>query len=230
MATTHQSQFRYTIERPYPFRWFTPLITILGICAAVLFTFVNIAANGYVQNVIYTTNPNSTLQEYHWYYNPPWSWISTARSSCQSPGISIGSSYYTSNQQTGSYTVSMMNTTLGPGEDAVYPGLESKTLGITTYLNNTLHGCHMGDLMLIFTSQQQPNSAKLQIQVCHSSACSWVTCGNSRYTHTKQTGPIYCTIDTDIPINITVEQSFSGTEFLFEQRSSFSQWSVYDFM
>ncbi|KAL1866477.1 hypothetical protein Daus18300_006712 [Diaporthe australafricana] len=93
-----------------------------------------------------------------------------------------------------------MNTTLAPGEDAVYPGLDSKTLGITTYLNNTLHGCHMGDLMLIFTSQQQPNSAKLQIQ----------------------TGPIYCTIDTDIPINITVEQSFSGTEFLFEQRASFS--------
>lgn len=165
MAPKYSSRFRYTIERPYPFRWFTPLITVTGIAATVLFTFVNIAADGYVQSVIYTTNPNSTLEEHHWYLNAPWSWISTARSSCQSPGIAIGNSYYTSNQQTGSYTVTMMNTTLGPDDDAVYPGLQSKTLGTTSYLNNTLHDCQMGDLMVSFTSQQPASSAKLQIQV-----------------------------------------------------------------
>ncbi|KAI7773469.1 hypothetical protein LA080_010898 [Diaporthe eres] len=208
MAQKYSSRFRYTIERPYPFRWFTPLITVTGIAATVLFTFVNIAADGYVQSVTYTTNPNSTLEEHHWYLNAPWSWISTARSSCQSPGIAIGNSYYTSNQQTGSYTVTMMNTTLGPDDDAVYPGLASKTLGTTSYLNNTLHDCQMGDLMVIFTSQQPASSAKLQIQ----------------------TGPVYCKFDADIPVNITVEQSFSGTEFLFEQRSSLSQWTVYGFM
>lgn len=165
MANQYSSQFRYTIERPYPFRWFTPLVTVCGIAATALFTFVNIAADGYVQSVIYTTNPNSTLEEHHWYLNAPWSWISTARSSCQSPGVAIGNPYYTSNQQTGSYTVTMMNTTLGPNDEAVYPGLESKTLGTISYLNNTLHDCQMGDLMVIFTSQQQASSAKLQIQV-----------------------------------------------------------------
>ncbi|KAJ0120032.1 hypothetical protein J7T55_000885 [Diaporthe amygdali] len=102
----------------------------------------------------------------------------------------------------------MMNTTLGPDDNAVYPGLNSKTLGITSYLNNTLYGCQMRDLMVVFTSQQQASSAKLQIQ----------------------TGPIYCQFETEIPVNITIEQSFSGTEFLFEQRSSLSQWSVYNFM
>lgn len=170
MAQKYSSQFRYTIERSYPFRWFTPLVTVTSLAAVALFTFVNIAADGYVQSVIYTTNPNSTLEEHHWYLNAPWSWISTARSSCQSPGIAIGNSYYTSNQQTGSYTVTMMNTTLDPNDDAVYPGLQSKTMGTTSYLNNTLFDCQMGDLMVIFTSQQPASSAKLQIQVCQSCA------------------------------------------------------------
>lgn len=226
MAQQYSSQFRYTIERPYPFRWFTPLVTVCSAAAVALFTFVNIAADGYVQSVIYTTNPNSTLEEEHWYLNAPWSWISTARSSCQSPGLAIGDSYYTSNQQTASYTVTMMNTTLGPDDDAVYPGLDSKTLGTTTYLNNTLYGCQMSDMMVIFTSQQQPSSAQLQIQVCHPS----FTHAHFQMLTSAQTGPIYCKFDAEIPVNITIAQSFSGTEFLFEQRSSLSQWTVYDFM
>lgn len=164
----YESRFRYAVERPYPFRWFTPVVTVCGIAAVVLFTFVNIAANGYTQAVIYTTNPNATLSQHGWYTYPPWSWISNAQSSCQSPGISIGSFYYTSNQETGSYTVTSMNTSLAPDEEAVYPGLTSKTLGITTYLNNTLQACSMGDMLLIFTSQQEPSSAVLQIQVSHS--------------------------------------------------------------
>lgn len=167
MAPNHESRFRYALERPYPFRWFTPVVAVSGIIALIFFSFVNIAADGYVQSVVYTTSPNSTLGEHHWYAYPPWSWISTAQSSCQSPGISIGSFYYTSNQQSGSYTVTSMNTTLTPDEDAVYPGLSSKTLGIATYLNNTLRDCSMGDMMIIFTSQQQPSSATLMIQVSH---------------------------------------------------------------
>lgn len=168
MATHHQSMFHYSLERPYPFRWFTPVVTVAGIAAVILFTFINIAADGYTQAVVYTTNPNSTLDEHHWYLNPPWSWISTAHSSCQSPGVSIGSFYYTSNQQTASYTVTNLNTTLGPDEDIVYLGLTSKTLGITTYLNNTLGDCSMTDMKVIFRSQQEPSSATLQIQVSHS--------------------------------------------------------------
>lgn len=164
MLPKYESRFRYAIERPYPFRWFTPVAALAGIFAVVLFSFINIAADGYVQSVVYTTSPNSTLGEHHWYAYPPWSWISTAQSSCQSPGISIGSFYYTSNQEAGSYTVTNMNTSLPPGEDAVYPGLTAKTLGITTYLNNTLRDCTMGDMMVVFTSQEQPSSATIMIQ------------------------------------------------------------------
>lgn len=165
VTSGHESRFRYALERPYPFSWFTPVAAVAGVCAVILFSFVNIAADGYVQSVVYTTSPNSTLAEEHWYGHPPWSWISTAKSSCQSPGISIGSFYYTSNQEAGSYTVTNMNTTLGPGEDAIYPGLTSKTLGITTYSSNTLNNCTLSDMMVIFTSQGPPSSAKLMIQV-----------------------------------------------------------------
>lgn len=173
MAPFHESRFCYSLERPYPFRWFTPVFAVLGIIAIVLFTFVNIAADGYVQGISYTTNPNATLDEHHWYAYAPWSWISTAQSSCQSPGISIGSFYYTSNQEAGSYTVTNMNTTLEPDEDAIYHGLTSKTLGIRTYMNNTLRDCSMDNMMLIFTSQQQPSSATVQIQVGTPRKCAF---------------------------------------------------------
>ncbi|KAF3763389.1 hypothetical protein M406DRAFT_74006 [Cryphonectria parasitica EP155] len=208
MASHHESWFRYPLERPYPFRWFTPLFTGMAVVAAVFFTFMNIAADGYTQKVVYTTDPNSTLHQHHWYMDAPWSWISTAQFSCQSPGISIGSPYYTSNQETASYTVTSMNTTLMPDEAAVYAGLTAQSLGITTYMNNTLRDCSMGHMQVIFTSGQEPSSAVLQIQ----------------------TGPVYCYIETDQRVNITVQQSFSGTEFLFEQRSSLSQYLVYNFM
>ncbi|PSR80093.1 hypothetical protein BD289DRAFT_441437 [Coniella lustricola] len=208
----HQSWFHYSLERPYPFRWFTPLFASLAVAFAVLFTFINLAADGYTQKVVYTTNPNSTLDEHYWYMHAPWSWISTAQFSCQSPGITIGSPYYTSNQNTASYTVTNMNTSL-PSADGgdggeVYAGLDAQSLGVTTYLNNTFRDCEMGTMEVIFTSDQEPSTAKVQIQ----------------------TGPIYCHVETEKIVNFTVQQSFSGTEFLFDQRSSLSQYLIYNFM
>lgn len=174
MAFQHQSWFHYSLERPYPFRWFTPVFVSLAAAFAVLFTFINLAADGYTQKVVYTTSPNSTMGEHHWYMKAPWSWISTAQFSCQSPGITIGSPYYTSNQNTASYTVENMNTTLPPATDGaaeaeVYAGLNAQSLGITTYMNNTLRSCEMETMEVIFTSDEVPSSAQVQIQVgCYS--------------------------------------------------------------
>ena len=43
-----QSFFSYTLTRPYPFRWFTWVAVLGGLLFTVFFSFVNIAADGYI--------------------------------------------------------------------------------------------------------------------------------------------------------------------------------------
>ena len=39
--------FTYSLSRPYPYKWFTWVVIIGGICAIAFFSIVNLAANGY---------------------------------------------------------------------------------------------------------------------------------------------------------------------------------------
>lgn len=41
------SMFDYSISRPYPFRWFTPVVIVGGAIALVLFSFLNLVSTGY---------------------------------------------------------------------------------------------------------------------------------------------------------------------------------------
>ena len=43
----HESILSYNLSRPYPFRWFTWLVFGGGVIATVLFTVINLAADGY---------------------------------------------------------------------------------------------------------------------------------------------------------------------------------------
>jgi hypothetical protein len=42
-----QSLFSYPLTKRYPFPWFTPVAVALGIIFAVLFSLLNLAADGY---------------------------------------------------------------------------------------------------------------------------------------------------------------------------------------
>lgn len=41
------SFFTYNVTRPYPFKWFTPLVIIGGCLAFTLFTVLNLITSGY---------------------------------------------------------------------------------------------------------------------------------------------------------------------------------------
>lgn len=41
------SNFEYTITRPYPFRWFTPVVLLGGVILFALFTLLNLVTTGY---------------------------------------------------------------------------------------------------------------------------------------------------------------------------------------
>jgi hypothetical protein len=46
-----QSLFSYPLTKRYPFPWFTPVAAVLGIVFAVLFSLLNLAADGYCEFV-----------------------------------------------------------------------------------------------------------------------------------------------------------------------------------
>ena len=63
----YESVFSYNLTRAYPYRWFTLVVLLGGLASLVLFSVVNLAANGYILEVVYTTDPNGTLSQSQWF-------------------------------------------------------------------------------------------------------------------------------------------------------------------
>jgi hypothetical protein len=131
MAIDHVSYFSYNLSRPYPFRWFTPVVFAGVIALASIFSVVNFAANGYVLGTSFVSDPNATLAEKAWFEKAPFSYESKLSASCQSANIAPGTALTT---KTGfQYTLSNVWTQDEPANIIPLPSL--------TYLNNTITNC-----------------------------------------------------------------------------------------
>ncbi|TDZ25562.1 hypothetical protein Cob_v001817 [Colletotrichum orbiculare MAFF 240422] len=126
----HRSWFSYAITRPYPFRWFTPVVIIGGIILAVPLSLANLSANGFYLKSVYTSDPNGTEASTNelWFRRPPFNWQSDVQAKCQPYLLSVGDSFFTSNQGF-RYTVKAI------GDSAEN---SRSTVG---YKNNTFHNC-----------------------------------------------------------------------------------------
>jgi hypothetical protein len=91
----HQSFFSYTLTRPLPYKWFSFVVFIGGAVAIIFFSFLNLAANRYTLEVIYTTDPNSTLSETQWFQKLPWTLFAKVDASCQSQGLALNTQLFT---------------------------------------------------------------------------------------------------------------------------------------
>jgi len=61
MATPHASFFSYSLSKLYPFRWFTPLVLIVFIILATLFSILNYSPSGFEQVSQTSPDPNATV-------------------------------------------------------------------------------------------------------------------------------------------------------------------------
>lgn len=135
----HESLFSYNLTRPYPFRWFTWVVAVGGICAIVFFSFLNLAANGYTLEVVYTTDPNGTVTQSQWFEKAPWKLMTKMTASCQAQDIALNTELFTT--QLGlTYVLANVWTNDSAGNAIMYPSL--------TYLNNTLEDCSIRNIML----------------------------------------------------------------------------------
>ena len=86
----------YNLSRPYPYSWFTPLVILGGIIAAILFSLVNYAADGFDVEIKPSLSPNYTVERGHgWSHTGPFSLLNKAKASCPSVSLTVGSEVYT---------------------------------------------------------------------------------------------------------------------------------------
>ncbi|CAD0043380.1 unnamed protein product [Aureobasidium pullulans] len=97
------SSFCYSITRPYPYKWFTPVAVVGGIVLAALFSFINFYSNAYNMITITTNNPD--IVEANRWSHIPGSLTSRIHPKCEDAIIPVGSTFNT-NQTALSYQLS----------------------------------------------------------------------------------------------------------------------------
>ncbi|KAK1480180.1 hypothetical protein CCUS01_00737 [Colletotrichum cuscutae] len=133
----HRSWFSYSISKPYPFRWFTPVVLVGGVILAVLLSLINLSANGYYLKPLYTSDPNGTeaLSNAQWFRKIPFNWRSDVKAECQPRLFTIGDSFFTSNLGF-RYIIKAISDS------------RTNSLSSLNYKNNTLESCSPKSIVL----------------------------------------------------------------------------------
>jgi hypothetical protein len=128
----HSSFFAYNVTRPYPFKWFTPVVLIGVVIATTLFSFLNFVSTGYNLEVEYSTNPNATISDGIWFNHWPSFLTSKVQPTCQALDIQPNTKFFTN--QTG-LTYTLTNVWQPSTNEP------SGILSSLTYYNNPIEDC-----------------------------------------------------------------------------------------
>ncbi|PSN68544.1 hypothetical protein BS50DRAFT_674934 [Corynespora cassiicola Philippines] len=141
----HTSMFSYSITRPYPFRWLTPTIFVVGILASILFSFINFATSGYNMITITTPDPNTTIANVTNFQNWPSFLTSKIRPTCEPKALTVNGDYYTNNTILSYRLLSITH-------DKETNGI---TYADTPYLNNPLTDCSILEVSYHYKRNEQ---------------------------------------------------------------------------
>ena len=146
----HTSFFNYSVTRPYPYRFFTPVAIVGGAILLVLLSVMNFVQNSYVLIVQYVDNPNATISKGMWYSRWPSYLTSSVRPTCQPAILPIDTQFFT-NQSGLMWTVTNI---FGENSDA-------ETMPSLPYLNNVLQNCTLQGIQMDFdaSSDRSPSAA-----------------------------------------------------------------------
>jgi hypothetical protein len=145
-SQTHESYFSYSLTRPYPFRWFTPVAVCLLLIVAAFFSIVNIASSGYTLVVLSTNDPNTTLAQNTWLKHWPSFVTSKTRATCQPLAIPVKTELFTNNTALTYTLMAVWHDTPGDGQN-----ISSSLI----YQNNVLEGCSVHGIDINYESQDR---------------------------------------------------------------------------
>ncbi|KAK4446417.1 hypothetical protein QBC34DRAFT_150230 [Podospora aff. communis PSN243] len=165
-----KSIFSYPLEKPYPFRWFTPAVFTGGFIALALASFLSVATQGYETVSVYTSNPNATAGDSIFANWPSFLTVNT-KPICAPTPISYGTEFLTNNTAF-SYTVRGIT----HSTDSAQP---ASLVGSFPYQNNPIQNCTIAAIDI-----QLENVHRDAIQIARG---DWGA---------ALTGHIYCIVDT----------------------------------
>ncbi|KAF5594608.1 uncharacterized protein FSUBG_9374 [Fusarium subglutinans] len=138
----HASYFSYTLSRPYPYVWFTPVVLVGGLIATALIAFLSVATQGYETISMATANPNTTSENRNPFSDWPSFLTANTKSLCATTTIPIGTEFYTNNTAL-KYTVTKIWRGDNPKEPDTLPGS-------LPYLNNPFQSCAVNGITIEF--------------------------------------------------------------------------------
>ncbi|KAI0396627.1 hypothetical protein F5Y17DRAFT_418971 [Xylariaceae sp. FL0594] len=197
----HESFFSHKIARPYPYRWFTPVVIVAGLAAVVLVSFINFTTSGYELVAISSSNPNKTVAEANRFGNIKWPeyFVQNSQATCASTTLSLGSFIYTTNNALRYKLLSVWREIDGVQD----------YLGSLVYHNNLLRNCNVTevDIQVLNKYSQRPVlSARASVGVLISSTAR-------------------CAVDTDTSVD-----SSSGGQTFFELQGTYQDGEITDFL
>lgn len=214
-SQTHQSYFSYSLTRPYPFRWFTPVAVCLLLIVAVLFSVVNIASSGYTLVVLSTNNPNTTLDQNTWLKHWPLFVTSKTRATCQPLAISVKTELFTNNTAL-TYTLTAVWHDKPDGSQNISSSL--------IYQNNVLENCSVHGIDMNFESQDRA-AVQLSYSEWGARISAYATCS----IHTPEgTTKFNLTMDYNyVPPTVRYGSQASYLGSVFLSRDESTQASLY---
>ncbi|THZ35802.1 hypothetical protein D6C87_09577 [Aureobasidium pullulans] len=157
------SSFRYSITRPYPHKWFTPVAVVGGIVLAALFSFINFYSNAYNMITITTNNPD-IVEANQWSHIPGFL-TSRIDPKCEDAIIPIGSTFNT-NQTALSYQLSRLRN---------YPAL--------SYHNRRLESCEATQISIDFQTSIDRQAALIDRSSWGVTVSADITCNAPNEEH-----------------------------------------------
>ena len=136
----YSSLFSYNLSRPYPFKWFTPVVVVGGLIAVVLVSLINLATSGYQLVSTSSTNPNVTQSTHSWFKAWPSFIIGQMQASCDSSTIPVGTQLYTNN--------TALSYTLRGVSQEHEGGIPPSVWGSLVYHNNPLQNCSIAQIQI----------------------------------------------------------------------------------
>ena len=166
MTSTHESIFSYNINRPYPFKWFTPVVLVGFLTATALFSFLNFASNRYDLIVQVSSDPNNPISEGTWFQNWPSYLTSKVKPSCQSVDIHVNTLLFT-NQTALTYTLTDVWQMPAGGNRSVLPSL--------TYFNNIIEHCAVTSIEVDLEALDR-SANQFRYSEWGASVCAYIFC------------------------------------------------------
>ncbi|KAL9623441.1 MAG: hypothetical protein Q9160_002334 [Pyrenula sp. 1 TL-2023] len=192
----HESIFNYNVTRPYPFRWFTPIVFVGGLLALILFSFLNLVSNSTFLVVDTTINPNKTISDGVLFKHWPSYLTSRIQPICQSVDIPVNTKFFT-NQTALTYTLTGVSQKTPDAAIDVLPSL--------TYHNNLIEDCRLNAIEMDLDALD-----RLAAQL------AWAEWGVNLRAY------LSCLVEGQTMFNLTVQYDYAPETVSFDKSTLFA--------